>query len=334
MMKPPFQVFHSAIELAGQMGAMVRGLRQFGHVAVGYNTFHTYLNYESDVIDTDLGTIQRVYEQMKHVYDIYHYHFGTTIYPDFRDLPELHSMGKKLIMHHWGNDVRLAAKAKALSPNLYDPCNPFTDDAMIDRIRQASRWIRTAIIQDYELYDYVKDYYQTVHVLPLAFDVGGVTPSYPSPARRIPVIIHAPTQPSFKGTKFVESALNRLKAEGHQFVYRRIEGMSHADALGYYRQADLVIDQLLVGTYGAFTVEAMSFGKPVVAYIRPDLVSTFPMTLPIISSDPDSLHDRLIPWLTDAQMRHQRGLQSRQYAEQVHDLPRVIPKLLDIYGAL
>lgn len=329
--KRPLRVFHSPVEIAGQMGALVKGLRQAGHTAVGYNTFHTYLNCRSDIVDTDLGSIQQVYERKKHLYDIYHYHFGTTIYPDYHDLRELAEMGKKCVMHHWGNDVRLRAKARLLSPLLDDPCNPWTDAAMIDRTRQASRWIRVAIVQDCELYDYVKDAYAEVHVLPLAFDVGGVTPSYPSPAAHEPLIIHAPTQKAFKGTVHVDAALERLRAEGLRFEYRRIEQLSHEEALRSYQRADLVIDQLLVGTYGTFSVEAMAFGKPVVAHIRPDLADRFPQGLPIISADPASLHDRLIPWITDAQLRHERGRQSRRYAEAVHDLPRVIARLLEIY---
>ena len=161
-----------------------------------------------------------------------------------------------------------------------------------------------------------------------------VLPVYPSPEKYIPLIIHAPTQPSFKGTAEIESTLARLKQDGFQFDYRRIEHMSHAEAMSYYHAADLVIDQILVGTYGMFAVEAMTLGKPVVSYIREDLLSTFPATLPIISANPATLYDVLMPYLTSAELRAQKGRQSRQYAEERHDISRITPTLLDIYNVV
>lgn len=55
---------------------------------------------------------------------------------------------------------------------------------------------------------------------------------------------------------------------GKKIEINLIEGISHDLALKIYSNADIVIDQILIGWYGAFAVEAMKMGIPVIAYIR------------------------------------------------------------------
>ncbi|CAM3644320.1 glycosyltransferase [Marinicrinis lubricantis] len=330
-MADTYNVFHSPVEIAGQMGMLVKGLRQYGHKAFGYNTFRTFLNYSDHLQHTDLSNVVGEYHKYKKNIDIFHYHLSATLDSHYADLDEIVKMGKKMIMHHWGNDVRIEAASKILSPFLGDPCNPCTDQLMIEKLKNISSRIKTAIIQDYELHPYVRDYYEHIFILPLAYDAEMVVPSYPDPNKKVPLIIHAPTQPSFKGTAFIEAALTHLKQKGIAFEYKRIEYLSNAEALQLYRQADIVIDQILVGTYGVFSVEAMALGKPVVCYIREDLLNTYPYPLPFIQANPITLADQLERYLTDGELRHTAGRKSREYCLKVHDLNVVIPRLLEIY---
>lgn len=328
------KIFHSPVEIAGQMGALVRGLGQYGHEAVGYNTWFNYLDYAEYLTNTDLASVIRAYDEAKTHYDIFHYHLGVPLYSDMSDLVELKSLGRKRVMQHWGNDVRLKSLAQKKSPFLLDPCNPLSDALMDEKLKRLGELIPTVIIQDFELLDYVKNYYMNIYVLPLMFDVTGTQTSYPNPETKIPLIIHAPTQPSFKGTVFIESTLDLLQKNGFPLRYKRIENMSHAEAMQVYREADIVIEQVLVGTYGTFAVEAMSLGKPVIGYIREDLIETFPATLPIISADPVTLYHRLIPYLLDGNLRYTTGIKSREYAQMRHDIMNVIPTLLSIYDVV
>lgn len=328
------RVFHSPIEIAGQMGCMVGGLQRFGHVAIGYNTFHTYLQYQNHIVNTDLGTIISAFDATVANYDVFHFHFGASLKLGFADLYQLKAMQKKVVMHHWGNDVRVAWKARTLSPWLQDPCNPYADDVMEQRLREMSAVVDTCIIQDYELYDYIQGYYKTIHILPLMFDVLNTIPAYPSVDVSIPLVVHAPTLPTFKGTSYIESTLDRLRADGYQFNYTRIERMDHATALSLYRQADLVIDQVSVGSYGTFAVEAMALGKPVVAHIRPDIAAKFPLTLPIIQADPSNLYAYVAAYLVNPDLRYVQGRLSRTYVEQYHDISAVMPQLISIYHSL
>ena len=53
----------------------------------------------------------------------------------------------------------------------------------------------------------------------------------------------------------------------------------------------------------------MALGKPVVCYIRPDLVDKYPPGLPIRSAHPDNLRDVLRELVSDHELRRSLGIQ-------------------------
>ena len=44
------------------------------------------------------------------------------------------------------------------------------------------------------------------------------------------------------------------------------------------RESDVVIDQILMGTYARLAIESMALGKPVICYLREDLFEFNPTT--------------------------------------------------------
>ena len=88
-------------------------------------------------------------------------------------------------------------------------------------------------------------------------------------------ILHAPTDPAKKGTRFVVDAVARLQRD-YPIRFVQVSNLPHAEALKLYPQADLVIDQLLAGWYGGFAVELMAMGKPVACYIRDEDLPAVP----------------------------------------------------------
>lgn len=79
----------------------------------------------------------------------------------------------------------------------------------------------------------------------------------------VPVITHLPTNATLKGTVIVEEAIKRLVQDPEykdRFVYRRVEGVSHADALAAIASSDIILDQVnpAIGFYGTVSLEAMA----------------------------------------------------------------------------
>lgn len=93
-------------------------------------------------------------------------------------------------------------------------------------------------------------------------------------------IVHAPTNQVIKATKPLLDAIQRLKcAYPNKIELTLVEGMSHSEALVAYGKADLVVDQLRLGWFGAFAIEAMKMGKPVITYIHHDDLGFLPPQL-------------------------------------------------------
>lgn len=326
------KICHGSIEIAGQMGILSGALKQQGHISVGYNIFHSYLGYERHIINTTVEELQNTYKYIVSFYDLFHFHYASSLLPDYADLEVISKKGKPMIMHHWGNDVRFHEQAKSKNAYAYTGDSP--PDPVIDkRLRQMTTYIKEAIVQDEEVRAYVQPYYEKVHVVPIAIDLRRFPPVYVSVEKKKPLIIHAPTNPAFKGTSSIEQAIGQLK-EAFDFEYRRIEHMNHEQAATLYRQADIVVDQVLCGSYGLFSVEAMALGKPVLAFIRPDLVARFPAELPIVNTHPEMVSDNLQLLLEQPQLRYELGVRGRAYVEKYHDCQRVVRQLLEIYASL
>ena len=89
----------------------------------------------------------------------------------------------------------------------------------------------------------------------------------------------------------------------------------------YQAQADIVVEQLIYGSWGSTGVETMALGKPVVCYLRPSwkamFLSSFPEydDLPIIEADTNTIYDELKKLVVDKDLRQQKGEASRRFAE-------------------
>lgn len=325
-------IFHGTVEIAGQMGILCGELKKRGHRAVGYNVFHSYLGYKDHLINTTAKEIQNNCNHLINFFDLFHFHYASSMLPDYEDLERIKHKGKKMIMHHWGNDVRFHDKARIHNPYVYTGDSP-ANEVIHDKLSKISQYVDEAIVQDYEVYTYVEPYYKKVHVAPIAIDLSAFTPSVPKLDAKKPLILHAPTNPAFKGTDPIETAVRSLQKK-YYFDYRRIERMNHEQAILLYRDADLIVDQILCGSYGLFSVEAMALGKPVIAYIRDDLVEKFPPELPIFIANPDDITEKIQWMLENPRFRIELGLKGRKYVEQYHAKEIVVNQLEQIYANL
>lgn len=312
------------------MGNLSSGLHSRGVQSVAYNTFHSYLGYKEYVHNTDIFELEWMLRDMVRYFDLFHFHYSFTLLPEHEDLPMLAAMGKPMVMHHWGNDVR--TYKVAVKNNLY----AYTGDSPSARkvhqsLQTLSRYIGHAIVQDYEVYPYVSSYYRKVHVLPITMNVSSRKPQYPDIHETRPLIIHAPTNPLFKGTKHIEQAIQQLQENGIPLRYRRIEKMSNEEAFELYKHADIVVDQVLCGSYGMLAVESMCLGKPVVGYLREDLRAMYEVPPPIVSANPSNLYEVLKELILSGSYRLSVGKKGRKFVEEVHDIDVVSQQLLQIY---
>lgn len=137
-------------------------------------------------------------------------------------------------------------------------------------------------------------------------------------------IVHAPTQRAAKGTPAVLAALEELRREqGDRVRITLVERRTYAEAQEIYRSADLIVDQVLVGWYGAVAVEAMYAGVPVACYINDDHLRFVPTAmardLPLLRVTPGTLLPQLRRFVRDREMAFELAARGRAFAERWHD---------------
>lgn len=258
-------------------------------------------------------------------YDVFHFNFGHTLLGVRQlgividELGVLKRLGKTVLVTYQGCDVRPKSECPCRRPHC------FAEDRY--RAPAAQRVLRLADRVFYLNPD-LRTWLPGATFCPYAnVDARRVKP-VPAPAAVELVVLHAPTDRDVKGTSHVVEAVETLRAEGFPVRLDLVEGVTRDEVLERCARAHVVVDQLLLGWYGGFAVEAMALGRPVLAFIREDEAADNPFgpDLPVIRTTAASLVEDLRALLEDTPGREQRGNAGRRFVEEHHD-PRRIARL-------
>lgn len=137
--------------------------------------------------------------------------------------------------------------------------------------------------------------------------------------RSVPIVLHAPTSTRMKGSEFVERAVAAL---GDLVKYRPLSGVPVAEMPAAVAAADIVVDQLLLGSYGVTACEAMAAGRVVVGnvdeQVRSMVKNKCGAELPIVQADPESLEEVLRRLASDRDERERIAKQGPEFVRMVH----------------
>lgn len=138
--------------------------------------------------------------------------------------------------------------------------------------------------------------------------------------KKIPVVLHAPSKRSVKGTDFVLKAFEKLKNNGIEFEIRLVENVPHLEAVKMYGEADIAVDQLFVPSGGKFARELLAAGKVVLSSVRREYIDNIPSDCPIIDVNPDNIYDELEKIIPDYERRVELAKKGRPFVEKYHDI--------------
>jgi len=332
------RVLHAPAEIAGQASVLARALRGLGVEAhsLAYNSgFPQYRPDEMRPYDA-APPLRRylgyVASAMRHTgrWDVYHFHFGRTLIPPHNwDLPLHRALGRRVVFHYHGCDVRNRAHMNATHARATcTECDPFCHPARQRRILASAA--RHADAELASTPDLLESATRARH-LPVAVELADY-PFRPTQGRP-KLVVHAPTNRLIKGTRYVAAAFDALGARFPGVRFEIVERRPWHELRDVLAEADVVVDQLFMGWYGMVAVEAMALGKPVLCFIRPDF--EFRLTgCPLVRCTREDLIERLAATLSDETDRAGLGERGRAYAEREHAAPVIAGRLLELYRAL
>lgn len=281
-------------------------------------------------------------------YDIIHFHSRPTfLYVDqilstYNDTKWLHRIGKKIFISFWGCDIRDWTKDSKYS---WSPCRTCNNreycHPRVEKILSASKKYCAQMFSsgdlcvEYPELKWINLAIDTVELNPT--QIPTIPEKYKIEKKPDEILIYhsfgnSGERTDVKGRAYIEKAVKNLKHEGYKIKYIFIDNIPTSDIKYIQTQSDIVIDQVCAGWYGTTAVECMSLEKPVISYIRDDILRICPNeNLPVINASPHSLQDTLRDLIRNKDELPEIGKKSRGYAKKYHDRTNVARELLKHY---
>lgn len=338
------RIFIGLTNTAGYGSRLVKGFRSLGVEADLY--VHEHHGFKYDEPNTCLikhfsnKWLNRIYLRyfiLKLMFKYHSYIFlsGNSLLKNYKDYKILRRFKKKVMVIFLGCDVQqpqltfrkdipfsACHNCKQEYKNFVG-CVPETKIFRTRKIEENSDFIVSHIaLSDSLNRNYIK-VIQPINIEDFP-ETDNITPN-----QHKPVILHAPSNSGYKGTEYLLKAVDKLKNE-FDFEFNMINNITISRLYEEISKSDLIVDQLIQGWYGMLPLEAMMFSKPVISYIREDVLKEIPVNCPIISANPDTIYDVLKNMLSNTDKWAEIGKEGRKFVEKYHNASDVAKSYLDI----
>jgi len=146
---------------------------------------------------------------------------------------------------------------------------------------------------------------------------------------------------NIKSTHIYIPTINRLKAEGYNVEMIFFHDVPNKMLRYYQAQADIVVDMLTYGWFGANVREALMLGKPAICFLRPEWLESmrreipeYVDELPVISATPENIYEVLKDLVEHPEKRREIGRRSREFAVKWHSAEAGARRMDQIYSDL
>ena len=135
-------------------------------------------------------------------------------------------------------------------------------------------------------------------------------------------VLHVPSAAGIKGTDFITPIGKKLQSEG-LIEYVELRGIPAEDMPKQVAAADIVIDQLLIGSYGVAACEAMAAGRLVLGnvdqQVRGFLRELGNGELPVVQADPETLEGVLREIVANPDIWRDTARAGKDFVRDLHD---------------
>lgn len=235
-------------------------------------------------------------------YDIFHFIAGETILTRKLRRFELFTyklFGKRVVMQFVGSDIRSEQFIYWKDKNIYAF---LSGDDTFERnlpwqkklIADAEKYADAVLVSTPDLKRYVKNsvYFPAlIDLEKFILEAKPETPTFKSKDSEI-VILHSPSNTAIKGTLHIHEVLKKMQGTSPYkiklllpaeqiFGTTKKYAVTRYDLFKLYKEADIIIDQVIIGWYGLQSIEALLMGKEVISYVEKDLESNLFPNCPI-----------------------------------------------------
>jgi glycosyltransferase involved in cell wall biosynthesis len=350
------KILHLPTSVGGNSYGLSRAERSIGLESEVLTIGENYLDYPSDIKiilpKTRLDFYKKIFDTFRMIngkYDIYHFNGGSSLYSIprhnlyFLDL-NFYDKRSKLVVTYNGCDCR--QKFKIIEK--YDICacanpecyNGVCNSVKVDKIKEKQIKIMTSHCQAiFYLNPDLKQFLPN-HALFLPYSIASWNNINKFPRKyNYPLkIVHAPSQRGSKGTKNIIETLKRIEKKfPNKIDFMLVEKMSNIEAIKKYEQADILIDQILLGWYGALSVEGMKAGCAVMVYIREDDLQYIPQVMhdsikkTFINCNKDNLYEKLLEIIDNPSILSKYSNYSYEYVNTWHSPEYVASLTKEVY---
>jgi len=273
-------------------------------------------------------------------YEVLHSHFMITMSHSGWELPLLKRMGRRVVIHYRGCEIRQAARNRALHPegNICQECDygesPCTSALIRRRRALAEKYGDAFLVTTPDLRDFAP---RAEH---FPFFAPEVLPPAPAPALAAPGdgrdvrIVHATNHPGIEGTPGIRAAVERLKARGYPLRFEFLRGVSHEAVLKALAGADLAIGKMKMGYYANAQIESMALGVPTITWVRPEFMTDELRRSGFIFTTLEELEATLAHYLDHPEELAAKRQIARESILRLHDNDRLAGRLVALYREL
>jgi hypothetical protein len=270
-------------------------------------------------------------------YEIVHSHFIVTVSRTGWEWPLLRRMGRHIVVHYRGCEVRDRALNQRLHPamNICEECeyDPAICAMPLNQRRRAlaRKWGSAFLVTTPDMKDFAPE---AVH-MPFFISRVDAAATREHTGRERPVkIVHATNHPGVEGTRHIRLAIDDVRRRGHAIDFVELTGVEHDRVLSELADADLSIGKMKMGYYANLQVESMVAGVPTITYVRPEFMTAELEESGFIFATLDTLADVLEHYLTNPDALRHKQQRARESILALQDNARIARQYQALYAQL
>ena len=273
-------------------------------------------------------------------YEVIHSHFALTMSVCGWELPLLRRMGRKLVIHYRGCEIRDARENKKLHPdlNICEECDyaavACASEQVLRRRALAEKYGDAFLVTTPDLKDFAPEAEHMPFFAPENLPEAAPRPEEKAGGLREVRIVHATNHPGIEGTARIRKAIERLETKGHSLCFEFLTGVAHDTVLKALAEADLSIGKMKMGYYANAQIESMCLGVSAITYVRPEFMTDELRDSGFIFATLEELEQTLEHYLQHPQKLEAKRRIARESVLRLHDNDALAKQYIALYNGL